>query len=130
MEEKNLGNEYYKKGKNSKAIDAYTRGINRLSKPDAVDPDSVLPVLLANRSQVYIDEKQYKAALNDATRSISLQPNYGKSYFRRGIAHARLRMYTEAAIDFDQARTLSPDDAVAIATEAKAMFQDLELAQK
>ena len=41
----------------------------------------------ANRAQAHIKLKDYTAAKNDANKSLEIDPDYLKAYYRRGMAN-------------------------------------------
>ena len=54
-------------------------------------------------AELFIEAKNYKAALESFTKSIELDPAYTDAYVGRGDAYANLKMYKEAIADFEKA---------------------------
>lgn len=65
MDQKDLGNKYYKNGQWQKAIDAYTQAL-------LIDPDMVAAV--ANRAACYIQLENWSKGLLDAEQGLLMQP--------------------------------------------------------
>ena len=62
--------------------------------------DSVLAVLLGNRSNARLKLEQYGFAINDASEALQRNPKYIKAYYRRGSAYFALSKYKEARKDY------------------------------
>lgn len=95
MEElKNEANKFFKLGRYQEAIDFYSKAIEAepISKAHA-------PVF-ANRSFAACKLEQYGQALSDATKSIELDPDYVKAYYRRAAAFMALNKHKSALEDF------------------------------
>lgn len=58
---------------------------------------------MANRSEAYSIQKNYKAALEDANQAIRLAPQYSYGYIARGAALTGLEDYTGAEVNFARA---------------------------
>jgi Flp pilus assembly protein TadD len=46
--------------------------------------------------------------LSDSNIAIEKDPNYGKAYYRRGVAHLNIGNIVEAKRDFEKAQELEP----------------------
>lgn len=99
--EKDRGNELFKKGDYSSAIEAYTRGMT-------LDPTN--PLLSANRAMALLKQEKYAAAELDCVTALSLDPLYVKAYLRRGSARFGLKKFTEAKEDFEKVLKLEPQN--------------------
>jgi DnaJ family protein C protein 7 len=77
---KNEANELYSKRQYSKAIDIYSQ---------AIELSSEMSVLYSNRALCYINLAQYKTALSDCLKSISIDNNF-KAYFRASTCQLHL----------------------------------------
>ncbi|KAJ6622681.1 Stress-induced-phosphoprotein 1 [Pseudolycoriella hygida] len=77
-----LGSENY-----SEAIDIYTK---------AIQLDDKNHVLYSNRSAAYVKAGKYEEALQDANKTIELNPTWVKGYSRKGTALSFMQKYTEA----------------------------------
>ena len=74
---KNKGNALVKEKKYKEALDCYTKAIE-------LDPND--PILYSNRSAMHLNLHEYNEALTDADKAISIKPEYGKAYLRKGKA--------------------------------------------
>lgn len=61
---------------------------------------------LNNLAAAKIKEKDYKGAIEEYTKLIKQQPDYGFAYINRGIAYEELRMQKEACADWNKAKEL------------------------
>ena len=52
--------------------------------------------------------KDYTGAIEDYNAAISLDSNYARAYYNRGISYLRLRKHAEAVLDFKKALDLDP----------------------
>ncbi|KAI9991293.1 hypothetical protein PInf_018949 [Phytophthora infestans] len=84
---KNYGNEFFKSKDFQAAIREYSIGIER--KPTAT--------LYSNRSAAYCALGQYQLAKVDADAAIILDPNWAKTYSRKGKALYGMASYKKAA---------------------------------
>jgi len=102
-EAKQKGNDAFKSGDYSKAIQYYTEGIEQ-------DPKNrnVVSTLYANRAAAYMKAKKFQDALSDCNKAIELNDQYAKAYLRRGEIKMELGDYDGATIDFQQANQLDP----------------------
>jgi len=94
------GNELFKQKKFDESIEYYSKAIELVD--DAI--------YYCNRALSQTHLENYGAALDDSAKAISLDPNYTKAYYRRGIAHIGLSKLEEALQDFNDALKLSPND--------------------
>ena len=69
-------------------------------------------------------------ALEDAERTISLKPDWGKGYFRKGMALASLGNMEEALITYFQCLVLEESCSKALRTEIYKVLHKLVLASK
>ena len=84
---KDQGNNYVKEKKYKEALECYSKAIE-------LDPND--PILYSNRSLMHINLNEFEPALVDADKAISLKPDYGKGYLRKGKALASLQRTKEA----------------------------------
>lgn len=68
-------------------------------------------VLYSNRSACYAGLKDYSKALEDAEKTIELNPSFAKGYGRKGVALHGARRYDESIAAFEQGLKLAPADA-------------------
>ena len=108
---KDLGNDYFKKGKYKEAVDNYTKGIT-------LDPKGFdTHVLYGNRGMAYLNLNMWKESEVDSTVSVELNRTYTKGYFRRGTARVQLGKLREALEDFERVIVLEPTN-----TDAQAQI--------
>ncbi|XP_074126780.1 RNA polymerase II-associated protein 3 isoform X1 [Sminthopsis crassicaudata] len=105
IQEKDLGNGFFKEGKYELAIECYTRGI-------AADGTNAL--LPANRAMAYLKIQKYEEAEKDCTQAILLDGSYLKAFARRGTARTALGKLNEAKEDFTVVLSLEPGNKQAI----------------
>eukprot|EP00002_Diphylleia_rotans_P021449 TRINITY_DN4173_c0_g1_i1.p1 TRINITY_DN4173_c0_g1~~TRINITY_DN4173_c0_g1_i1.p1 ORF type:complete len:453 (+),score=100.92 TRINITY_DN4173_c0_g1_i1:71-1429(+) len=100
-EKKNLGNKALTENHFEDAINLYTEAIE-------LNPSNA--ILWSNRAQAHIKMEEYGSAVEDASKSIELDPNYLKGYFRRGSAYMALFKYKDALKDFRTVHKKAPKD--------------------
>ena len=74
---KEKGNALVKEKKYKDALDCYSKAIE-------IDPND--PILYSNRSAMHLNLNEFDQAITDAEKAISLKPDYGKAYLRKGKA--------------------------------------------
>lgn len=67
---------------------------------DALTLDPTNYILYSNRSAARLKQGQFSLALQDANKAKELCPQWGKAYFRQGVALQCLRRYGEALAAF------------------------------
>ena len=92
-EQKEFGNNAFKKGDFNDAVDYYTKAIKLGEK------HRDLPTYLKNRAAAYLKLEKYEAAIADCTTSLELTPKDPKALFRRSQAYESLARYEEAYKD-------------------------------
>jgi len=88
QELKAQGNKAYENGNYEESIKWYGR---------AVDADPSDHVLYSNRSASYAALNQNQRALDDASKCVSIKPDWAKGYYRKATALAALGRYDDAA---------------------------------
>ncbi len=87
--------------------------VNVAQKPIGSDPQTQTAddffVSAQNKSQ----QGNYYGAIADYDRALSLNPNFGEVYFRRGLARNVLRDWQGAMADYTKALAIKPDHAEA-----------------
>ena len=78
------GNEFVKSKDFELAIKAYSRSL---------EINENEPFTFANRAMAYLKMKNFKAAVDDATKAIVIKPGYLKAYHRRGKANFALNRF-------------------------------------
>ncbi len=104
LQYKELGNKALHNGDFSIAIEYYTKGIENKKHPTHIH------ILLSNRSQAHIANKDFESALKDAQTLVDIQPNWGKSYYRLGNALMKLNRLEEAYDAFKLGEKNDPDN--------------------
>ncbi|KAL7060259.1 hypothetical protein AAHC03_09312 [Spirometra sp. Aus1] len=88
---KSKANEYFASGDYTDAIAYYSKAIELHETA----------VFFANRSFAYLRTEMFGAALEDASKAISLDENYIKGYYRRASANMAMGHYDKALRDFE-----------------------------
>ena len=99
---------------------------NRL--PQAMEENSrllefepVSPLFNTGRAEIYYYERNYDAAITQASRAIEQYPNYWLAYIWLGSAFREKKMYNDALDKFSQARKLSGSQPVTIGLYGHAL---------
>jgi len=100
IEEKNKGNEAFKKGDYSTAMKYYTEAIAR-------NPDDAK--IYSNRAACYTKLAEFKLALKDIEECLRLDPKFVKGYLRKGGIHKGLNEVQKAQEAYLKALDLDPD---------------------
>jgi len=105
---RNEGNRLYSRGQVSASLAKYSEAME-------LAPDDHL--VTSNRSNAFFKNKQYDQALEDANRSISMKPDWGKAYFRKGMVLTARENYEEALVSYFQCLILEENCSKALRTE-------------
>lgn len=100
---KQQGNRLFLQKQYPEAIDMFTQAINL---------DSNNHILYSNRSACYASLKDYKKALEDGEKTVSLQPNWAKGYGRKAAALFGLGRLPEAEKAYETGLTHEPTNAL------------------
>lgn len=92
---KEKGNTALNAEKFDEAIAAYT---------EAIALDAKNHVLFSNRSAAFAKAGKFREALEDAEKTISLNPTWPKGYSRKGVAAAGLRDYMKALEAYNEGK--------------------------
>ncbi|XP_046739729.1 stress-induced-phosphoprotein 1 [Diprion similis] len=98
---KDKGNAALQEGKYDEAVNYYTEAI-------ALDGNN--HVLYSNRSAAYAKAEKYEQALEDATKTVELKPDWVKGYSRKGSALAYLGRLDESIKAYEEGLKLDPDN--------------------
>lgn len=112
---KDKGNKALQEGKYDEAVKYYTEGI-------AIDGSN--HVLYSNRSAAYAKAEKYSQSLEDAEKTVTLQPTWAKGYSRKGSALAYLGKIDESIKAYETALQLDPSNA-----QIKESLADLKAQQ-
>ncbi|MEO9967429.1 MAG: tetratricopeptide repeat protein [Reichenbachiella sp.] len=109
------------KGDTTAALSLFDRAIELLNSK-GVESDGKLPLYQAYnlRGHLKLNRNQLSDALEDFTKSISIDDYFDLSYFNRGITHYRLGNYEEAITDFSKWLTIHPGDPEGLFLRGKA----------
>ncbi|KAL5542008.1 hypothetical protein UlMin_009718 [Ulmus minor] len=102
MSLKDKGNEFFKAGNFLKAAALYTQAIKQ-------DPNN--PTLYSNRAAAFLQLVKLNKALVDAEKTIELNPQWEKGYFRKGCIFEALERYDDALAAFQTALQFNPKSA-------------------
>merc|ERR1712046_292255 len=78
---------------------------------EAIELGGASALLLSKRAELLLGQKRPCAAIRDCTAALEINPDCGKAFRIRGIAHRRLGHWPEAHSDLAQGQTLDFDDA-------------------
>lgn len=103
---KNTGNAEYKAGHYASAIEKYTEALE-------IDPlnKSINSKLLQNRALCHSQLKDYKKAIEDCERALSLEPSYLKAKKTKASALGHSGKWEEAVRDLKDIQEQDPQDA-------------------
>ncbi|GJQ15201.1 hypothetical protein GpartN1_g6992.t1 [Galdieria partita] len=112
LEEKDLGNEYYKKKQFQEAIEHYNKAIE-------LDPWNIS--LLTNRAAAYLEMGDYESCMEDCQKAIDWNKEYNlrtdykiiaRAYARMGNAYAKKQDYDKAIECYEKSLLEYHDDKI------------------
>merc|ERR1711936_723260 len=118
---RNEGNKLFQRGDVEASLVKYSEAY-QLSKEDHL--------ITSNRSHAYFKAGKLDDALADAERTIALKPDWGKGYFRKGMALASLGNMEDALISYFQCLVLEESCSKALRTEIYKVLYKLVVASK
>ncbi|CAH1999721.1 unnamed protein product [Acanthoscelides obtectus] len=104
--EKEMGNEFFKKGDYATAVKHYTEAIKR-NPSDAK--------LYSNRAACYTKLAAFDLGLKDCDKCVELDPKFIKGWIRKGHILQGMQQPTKAIAAFQKALELDPNNAEALA---------------
>ncbi|EDW85267.1 uncharacterized protein Dwil_GK18373 [Drosophila willistoni] len=103
-------NELKEKGNNALNAEKFDEAIAAYTEAIALDGKN--HVLFSNRSAAYAKAKKFAEALEDAEKTIELNPSWPKGYSRKGAAAAGLHDYMKAFEAFNEGLKYDPQNAI------------------
>eukprot|EP00933_Yihiella_yeosuensis_P037426 TRINITY_DN31363_c0_g1_i1.p1 TRINITY_DN31363_c0_g1~~TRINITY_DN31363_c0_g1_i1.p1 ORF type:complete len:548 (-),score=149.58 TRINITY_DN31363_c0_g1_i1:18-1661(-) len=125
---KSEGNKLLSAGNSKSAASEYTNGLEWLEDllgPAQPDPEvrEIRVALLANRSQAYLKQSQWKEALSDASAVLSLDSNHAKAKFRKAKALLELGQHDNAIVMLRHITASDPKNEDAADLLQRAMYR-------
>jgi len=105
---RNEGNRCFQRGDVPTSLEKYSEAFQ-------LAPDDHL--IASNRSHAYYRNEMYDEALEDAIRAIEIKPDWGKSYFRKGMVLTAKENYEDALVSYFQCLILEETCSKALRTE-------------
>ncbi|MBD3410674.1 MAG: tetratricopeptide repeat protein [Ignavibacteriales bacterium] len=103
----NRGVAYGDRGEREEAIADYTRAMKHY-----VENDVALAALYNNRGYEKRQLKDYREAVNDFSKAISLNPDSFAAHWRRASTYGHLGQYEKSIRDYDEAIRMATSDRV------------------
>lgn len=117
-QEKEQGNECFKKGDYATAVKHYTEAIKR-------NPDDAK--LYSNRAACYTKLAAFDLGLKDCDKCLELDPKFIKGWIRKGTILQGMQQASKANVAFQKALELDPNNAEALQGYRTCMVQNSNL---
>ena len=108
-EDRQMGNDYFAKGKHEEAIQCYTRCLSKANVGESK------ALVYSNRAMTHIKLKNWKQAEEDATSALEVNPHHFRSYQRRCVARLSMGKLRAAMIDVYSAQDTCIDSQSSLA---------------
>ncbi|XP_054165278.1 stress-induced-phosphoprotein 1-like [Oppia nitens] len=105
LQQKNLGNEFFKKGDYPNAIKHYSEAIKR-------NPEDAK--LFSNRAACYQKLAEFQLAVKDSEQCIKLEPEFVKGHIRKGYALLACKEFSKAQTAFEKAMEIDKNNQEAM----------------
>jgi len=107
---KTIGNEYFKKGDFSVALDKYEKALRYLTSSSNPDQATLISLWL-NSAMASLKLGQHQKAIDNAKLVLEKDPNNVKALFRRAQAYAATKDYESAKQDLVTAAKIEPSNS-------------------
>lgn len=101
LEEKNKGNELFKKGEAVKAIEHYKEALKRNPKDHSI---------YHNKAAAYMKLLAFPTAAIDLKKCIDMDPTYIKAYVKLGQCYFKMKEFHNAVKTFNEGLAIEPDN--------------------
>ncbi|XP_026194563.1 peptidyl-prolyl cis-trans isomerase FKBP62 [Cyclospora cayetanensis] len=135
LDEKEKGNEAFKRKNLAEATAAYREGLcflehsDQWSEEQQIQKCSVEVSLRLNLSNCFFKTGEFAQAIDEATAALKLDEKNSKAWYRRGVARAAFGLLDEARTDLASAARIDPKN-VEIRNELKKCKEKLEEVRK
>jgi len=116
-----IANDFFQKGLASYQKKGFEEAITQFDESLLIKPDA--PDTWYYHGLAYAASAAPQNAILSLTRAIQLRPDYSEAFFEKAQVHYQLTQYSQAAIDYHQARILVPTYYLAVVGEGHALFQ-------
>lgn len=102
---KTRGNDAFKSGKYSEALDLYTQALEV-----DITADSVNCKLYSNRAIVFSKLNRYTQSIQDCDSALAIDPNFSKAILRKADNLMKMEKYEEAVREYEKAASIDPSN--------------------